>query len=228
MSAAFFFCFTCSLRPPYIFFLFAKNWYFVRPISIFIQMERRTAIKQLMFLTSGALLLPACAKQSKNASIKLSHLKISGNQEDLLAAVVDTIIPATDTPGAKELNVHQFILRMVDDCADPEQQKNFSDGLEAFDQSAEKKLGESFAEAQKDQRLAFLKELDQVKSSEGNEDAKKQPIQIFYSIAKDLTIRGYMSSEYVMTNLQYYTMVPGKFQGCVEVKNPNDYKTILG
>jgi hypothetical protein len=31
-----------------------------------------------------------------------------------------------------------------------------------------------------------------------------------------------------MENQLYYNMTPGKFRGCVEVKDAKDYKTILG
>jgi hypothetical protein len=190
-------------------------------------MERRTALKQMALLTGAAMLLPACGKNEKQVSVALKNIKISGAQEELLAELTEAIIPATDTPGAKELKVHQFILRMLDDCAEPEQQKDFMAGLQAFEDLSEKQLGKSFVEAGADERTNLLRELDKIKQSKDNEE-KKKPVHAFYSMMKDFTIRGYMSSEYVMTNQLYFKMVPGKFTGCVEIKDPKDYKTILG
>ena len=42
--------------------------------------------------------------------------------------------------------------------------------------------------------------------------------QGFVRLAKNLTIRGYLSSEYVMTKLTGYEMAPGRYYGCVPVK----------
>jgi hypothetical protein len=191
-------------------------------------MERRTALKQMALLTGAAMLLPGCAKDAKQVSVALKNLKISGDQEELLAELTGAIIPATDTPGAKELKVHQFILRMIDDCAEPEEQQKFTTGLKAFEDLSEKQLGKSFVEAEPGEREKLLKELDKIKQGKDNEEEKKKPANIFYGMMKDFTIRGYMSSEYVMTNQLYFKMVPGKFTGCVEIKDPTDYKTILG
>ena len=42
--------------------------------------------------------------------------------------------------------------------------------------------------------------------------------QNFIRLARSLTIRGYLSSEYVMTKLMGYEMAPGRYLGCVPVK----------
>ena len=41
---------------------------------------------------------------------------LSVSQADLLAILVETIIPATDTPGAKALKVDQFVQKIVAEC----------------------------------------------------------------------------------------------------------------
>jgi hypothetical protein len=190
-------------------------------------MERRTALKQLMLITSGAILLPACVKNIKQVSIDLKNLKLSSDQEALLAEITETIIPGTETPGAKDLGLHQFVLQMVDDCFEPEQQQTFLSGLSLFEESTEQKFGDSFASLEKGQRENMLRELDLIKTGD-NEAEKEKPLNTFYAITKELTVRGYMTSEYVMTNQLYYNMIPGRFQGCVEIKDVKDYKTILG
>jgi hypothetical protein len=191
-------------------------------------MERRTALKQLVLLTGTVMLLPACVKNERKVSIALKNLSLSGDQEELLAEITDAIIPATETPGAKELNIHRFIMRMMDDCAEPEAQQIFSNGLKEFEDLFKEQMETSFMEATSEERLRFLKELDKIKQGKGNDEEKKKPVIAFYGMMKDLTVRGYMTSESVMTNQLYFKMVPGKFTGCVEVKNPTDYKTILG
>lgn len=181
----------------------------------------------MVLITGGAMLLPSCVKNHKPVSIELKNIKISAPQEDLLAEITEIIIPATDTPGAKDIGLHKFVLRMVDDCYEPEEQQTFLTGLSQFEEMAKQKSGDNFLELDKDQRVQLIKELDGIKSSD-NKAEKEKPVNAFYSIVKNLSLRGYMTSEYVMTNQLYYKMVPGKFTGCVEIKDAKDYKTILG
>lgn len=180
-----------------------------------------------MIVTGGAALLPACVKNIKQVSLDLKNLKITPTQEDLLAEIANVIIPTTDTPGAKELNLHQFILRMVDDCFEPEEQEQFLIGLTDFDKMSEEKTGNSFLDLGEDKKERLLAALEGSRNSDHNEE-KEKTVNKFYSTVKNLTVYGYTTSEYVMTNQLYYNMIPGRFIGCVEVKDAKDYKTILG
>jgi hypothetical protein len=83
-------------------------------------MKRRIALKQLGLITAGAMILPTCVKEVREVSIALKNIALTGDQETLLAEFVGTIVPKTDIPGASELKVHEFVLRMVDDCHDKE------------------------------------------------------------------------------------------------------------
>jgi hypothetical protein len=191
------------------------------------KMQRRTALKQLMLVTGGALLLPSCIKNIKQSSLDLVKVKVSADQEQLLEAITETIIPATDTPGGKDLQLHRFVFRMIDDCYAAGEQEKFMSGLTGFDTMAEAKAGGSFVTLSPEEKLNLLNELESVTGS-ADDAAKQQPVNFFYSLTKDLTIRGYMTAEYVMTQQLHYNMIPGRFEGCVRVKDANDYKTILG
>ncbi|PGH38351.1 MAG: Twin-arginine translocation pathway signal, partial [Candidatus Nephrothrix sp. EaCA] len=48
---------------------------------------------------------------------------------NLLAEIADTILPATQTPGAKEAGVGTFMTVMVNDCYKEKDQKIFHEGL---------------------------------------------------------------------------------------------------
>ena len=133
---------------------------------------------------------------------------LSSGQADQLAELVETIIPVTDTPGAKALNVHQFVQKMVADCYDKSAQENLQKGLDSLDGLAKKSFSKPFAEGDTAQRTALLTQL-----AKSTDTAQKD----FYSLVKNLTIRGYMSSEYVMTNLTHYQFIPGHYYGCVPV-----------
>jgi hypothetical protein len=189
-------------------------------------MRRRTAVKQMIAITSGALLLPACGKQAGEATVALDNLKITGDLEMLLADITETILPATDTPGAKDLKLPQFVLKMVDDCSGTEEQRSFEEGLSGFDAYTKEHAGDAYSNLSVDDRKKVL--LDIEMQATQKDSMPLTSIEKFYQTTKSLTILGYLSAEPVMTNLTYYKMVPGRFDGCVEIKDPADYKTIFG
>lgn len=191
-------------------------------------MNRRIALKQLGLLTAGAALLPACVRDTaKSASITLKNIHISGGQEFVLAEIAETLIPTTDIPGAKAMNAHHFVLRMVDDCQPEEAQKEFEKGLADFEKAVEEKHGKSFDELSPSDRKAFLTEIDATAKAE-REKESVSALSKFYSLARRYTIQGFSSSEYVLTNVFNYNMIPGKFVGCVPIVDNNDLKTVLG
>jgi hypothetical protein len=173
--------------------------------------NRRVAIQQLFFICAGAAVLPACFRNEEQASIPLTKIKISGDQEKMLAELAETIIPKTDTPGAKDLSTDLFILNMVDDCFPKEKQEKFTLGMKAFETFAEKKSGRSFADSSPEQKQAVVAELDGRKSP-GDD------LLFFYRTVKQLSTQAYSSSQFYLTNIRHYKMIPGKNQGCVPLK----------
>ena len=112
-------------------------------------------------------------------------------------------MPATDTPGAKELGLHLFALKMLDDCYEQKDQVAFMDGITAFEELVEKQTGKSFTGSSTEQRSAVVAALDA--GSAPNE------VLVFYSMLKDQVIKGYLNSEYVMTKLRVYELIPGRY-----------------
>lgn len=152
--------------------------------------------------------LPAWANGWNRQSLPKNTL-LTPAAENLLAEVVETIIPATDTPGAKELGVHTFVQTMVKDCYDQKAQENLTNGLDQLDQYSQQVFKKSFSAGTSPQRIHIL---------EGMALSDDPTKKAFYSMVKNLTIQGYLNSEYVMTNLTHYELVPGRFQGCVPVE----------
>lgn len=134
---------------------------------------------------------------------------------DLLAEITETIIPTTQStapakteiPGAKALQVHRFVERMVVDCSDKAAQETFRKGLSATDDVAQAYINKPFLEGTPAERLTILKQMSQ------SSDATQKG---FVALVKNLTIRGYMTSEYVMTNISHYEMAPARYKGCVK------------
>ena len=166
--------------------------------------DRRRAIRTLLYIAGGTLVLPACFRESGKASIDVTNLSISEADEQLLEELTETLIPATDTPGGKELLLHLFVLKMVDDCHSPEEQEKFTNGLSAFSTWSKQELGTEFVTADAGSRTALLSKI----GKSADEDLKQ-----FFSITKRRAIQGYLNSQYVMTNLIKYELVPGRYNG---------------
>lgn len=170
-------------------------------------MQRRTALKSLSVALGGLVSMPAWATSWTPDSIG-NDKSLSASDEAILAEIVETIIPETKTPGAKSLKVHQFALRMINDCYGETAPKSLRQGLAKTDELAKQTHNKSFVECDAQQRKDTILQV-----SKADEPSKK-----FVEMIKNLTIRGYTNSEYYMVNVQNYVMAPGFYHGCVPVK----------
>jgi hypothetical protein len=170
-------------------------------------MQRRSALKQVAVAFGGLMSLPAWASNWTPESIgSVSFLPVS--DEDLLGELVETIIPETNTPGAKSLKVHQFAMRMIQDCYGEPAQTVLKQGLVLVDQTAQQAYTKAFTACDAPQRLEVLTQM-----TNASDPAAKQ----FVEMIKNLTIQGYRNSEYFMVNQLKYNMAPGFYHGCVSV-----------
>ncbi|OKL42049.1 gluconate 2-dehydrogenase subunit 3 family protein [Pontibacter flavimaris] len=167
-------------------------------------MDRRSAVKGLLIFAGSVAVLPSCVLEEGKASIPLDHLDVSAGEEELLAEVVETLIPATDTPGAKAMGLHLFTLKMLDDCYSREDQQTFMTGMTAFAELAKEQTGKRFTKCSPEQR-------QQVVASVNTRQAPEE-VLTFYNILKGETIKGYLNSELVMTTLRVYELVPGRYE----------------
>ncbi len=172
-------------------------------------MNRRTALQNLSIGASSLLALPTWATNWNAKQLPATAL-LNLSESALLADIIDSIIPKTDTLGAKEIGVQKFVERMIDDCTEKAEQENFKMGLQKTAEITQQKFGKNFTKCSQPERLQVLNELQK------NEDVK---LKSYFGLVKRLTIQGYMGSEYVMTNITKYEFAPGRYHGCVAVKN---------
>ena len=174
-------------------------------------MDRRTAIQNLALVIGGAVLLPACTKSSPVAHFK--NFEISFDQQTLITDMAETIIPKTNTPGATDLNLYGFVMKMVDDCSKKEDQQTFLKGLGEFDDVTKKMFNKTFADCSKKERE------DVLKSFEKKDNSYSKELQAFYQTVKGLTVFGYTESKYFMTKEIVSELVPGRYNAWYPVKN---------
>jgi len=169
-------------------------------------MNRRQAIKRTAVLSGGMVFFKySLLGQASSLSIPASTA-FSPKEERLLQLVVDTMIPTTDTPGAKDLGVDKFVLLMVNDCHSEEEQTAFYSGLHSMGAFVEKGFGQPFASCDIDTRIEALNSVN--KKSDTNPE-----LQAFIQIAKSRTIQGYLESKYVMTEALPHKMIPDPYDG---------------
>ena len=183
-------------------------------------MNRREALSSVALLLGGTIIgaemfLSGCTNADKN--IGTAGLNFSPNDISFLDEVGDTIIPATDTPGAKDAKIGEFMHTIVRDCYDDKQQKIFVDGMGQLNQASKQKNGKYFMESSPAERKTLLIELDKEQQAY---TAKKKPEDPphYFRMMKELTIWGYFTSEPGATKALRYIAVPGRYEGCIPYK----------
>jgi hypothetical protein len=182
-------------------------------------MDRRSALIQLGITAGGILAFTACHnKDQKAITDAYSKLGISETEQNFVHALGESIIPSDpQVKGSSDLNLGSFVLLMVNDCMSQDDQTKYVKGLRTFKKSVEKlKL--------KDQAL-----LDAITTGiNGDENnPEEMPIRVFLSRTKEYLIQGFITSQYFMTEIMPYQMIPGKFNGKFEIP-PNHKVNMYG
>jgi Gluconate 2-dehydrogenase subunit 3 len=173
--------------------------------------NRRNAIRQLALLSAGAALLPSCLGNHSKPDLVLRNFTVNGDRQQTLDTLTATLIPTTDTPGARETGASLFILKMLDDCSSKKEQDSFFKGMRQLDEVTRKAVGKTFLEASGPQRESVLTAI-------GDRKIPGDDLAFFYSTVRKLTILSYSSSAYFLTKVQVYELVPGRWHGCIPVK----------
>lgn len=203
-------------------------------------MDRRELLKMIAALTGGAVigadfLLAGCKNPSAGTAIHFTEKDIA-----FLDEVAETILPATDTPGAKAAQVGRFMTVIVTDCYEEADQKAFYHGIQQLDAASRKMFQKTFMNVSAEDRHQLLLAIDkeareyQKKKSEfdkeqnekekteqekGNKDFKKEKMPSHYfTMMKQLTIWGYFTSREGITKALRYVPVPGRYEGCIDYK----------
>lgn len=135
----------------------------------------------------------------------------SKDQARIVEEVAEIIIPATDTPGAKDVGVPKFIELMVKDVYPEADRARFMQGFEELNKKAQAAFGDAFLDGEPEDRTALVKNLYN-EASNVEHDAENRP---FILMMKELTLLGFFTSETAATTLLIYDKVPGPYQGCI-------------
>lgn len=180
-------------------------------------MERREAIRRVAALLGGAALvggsglLVACGRERPAGGAVGGF---SETEVELLDEIAETIIPTTDTPGAKAARTGAFMALMVTDTYKPEDATIFRRGLGGLDDAVRAAGGTSFLAAAPALRTQVLEALDAEQHAWMKDKAKDAPTH-WFRMVKELALTGYFTSEIGMTQALRYVESPGRFDPCV-------------
>jgi hypothetical protein len=174
-------------------------------------LTRREAVARLAMAMGVPLLGLDAFLRGAPLEGKVSDPAFSAADLALLDEVGDTIIPATDTPGAKAVGIGAFMAMMVRDCCDDRQHAAFLAGLAAIDAAARARFGTGFVAASPAQRTELLADLDRAARGPQAHD----PAQDGFRLIKQLTLVGYFTSEIGATKALRYVESPGSLDGNV-------------
>ncbi|WP_373493859.1 gluconate 2-dehydrogenase subunit 3 family protein [Aquiflexum sp.] len=178
-------------------------------------MNRRDAIKSFALMMGGTMvganaILTGCAPDDQIVGLEFSQKDIA-----FLDEIGEAIIPTTDTPGAKETKIGEFMQMMVKDTYNAEQQQTFIDGLNYIKKDFKSSKGKNFMDAGVEERTAYLNELKTIAAK----TEEKGPAVV--GMLQDLTVLGYFTSEIGATQQLKFIEAPGRYDGCIEYK-PGD------
>jgi glucoside 3-dehydrogenase (cytochrome c) hitch-hiker subunit len=191
-------------------------------------MNRRDALRML---TAGAVfpaLTPELFAFYRQAHPDASYVlrTLNPHQNDTVVAMIDQILPATDTPGAKAVRVNEFMDVILTEWANDEERRKFLDGLSDVDKQSNALFGKDFATASSAQQLVLLRSMDEASVVARSRRKDRPPFwepegrdtqmqDDFFTVFKNMTLHGYYTSEVGFSQELKLQITPGAQHGCM-------------
>lgn len=180
-------------------------------------LTRRKAMQGAASLIGGTLAVaqfgPLASRVALAQAENSSPLFFDQVQFSIVQRVVDLIIPETDTPGAHAAGVHHFIDLMLAEWASPERQVRYQQGLQMINERARADAANDFASTSAGEQLRVLQALDREAHIDDAPDT-------FFREFKKLVLFGYYSSEAGATVELRFAPLPGDYEPCVPIEDP--------
>lgn len=186
-------------------------------------MNRRTALKNTALIGSAATLsttllslLQSCQTQDR---LSWQPQFLNTDQALLVSALVDAILPTTDTPGGLDVKVDMLIDLLYAKTFNEEGQQNIRAEMDAFNAKCKARFDKQFHQLDPEQKKTILQEEEGISPKFGRGvwgyGVGPQPAVGFYRSFKSMAIMGYCTAEEIGKNVLKYDPIPGPFQGCI-------------
>ena len=139
--------------------------------------------------------------------------------------IAEMILPKTDTPGAADVGATEFIDLILTEWYGDDERSLFLKGVDDVDVRSQALFGKTFVESTTPQQSEILIELGekmmeetQARGEEVRHSRRSQSShRSFYPMLRDLTLTAYYTSETGATQELQFEMIPGRFDGCVQI-----------
>ena len=193
-------------------------------------MKRRRAIGVLGGIVGGPLLAPEgafaelvawaervrasgrAAARADATTPQVAASLLTPPRARVMAAMAEAIIPATNTPGASEAGVTDFVAALVDGWLDDDDRDRFLTGLDTVDPTARDRFGSDFADCTPTRQATLMGDLD-ADLTRLRDDPDADETQHFFHDVKRFTLTAYFTSEVGLEAIGYRTTFPA-FEGC--------------
>jgi len=154
---------------------------------------------------------------------------LTPHQNGTVVAMIDQILPATDSPGAKAALVNEFMDVILTEWATEEERKRFLDGLDDVDKQSNGLCAKDFAACSPEQQLAMLRSMDEAAAVARSRPKKDRPPywepegrdtrmkDDFFTVFKNMTLHGYYTSEVGFTQELKLQIIPSAQHGCQSI-----------
>ena len=164
-------------------------------------MNRRELLKQSALISGGVLSLPfttaflsGCGDENVKSGYK--PIFFQENEFQLLANIIDVILPETESPSASKVGVHQRMDNIIGRVYESEDQKTYKSGFDQLKKAIE------------DSSESLEKTIKKINKSEGS-------VNEAFSEIRSQTVSLYLVTEEIGRNFLNYLPVPGEYEGCV-------------
>lgn len=178
-------------------------------------MNRRELLA-LITAATGTAMIGSTALLSGCATTASAPANFSADNIALLDEIAETILPRTETPGAKDAKVGEFMSVYVNDCYTLDERAIFHKGLLSLEAQSNKTYGRGFMALQPAERTAFINQLDK----DARAAVAKGDVH-YFTMIKQLTLFGFFSSEVGGTQVLRHIAIPGRYDGALAYK-PGD------
>jgi hypothetical protein len=202
-------------------------------------LNRRDAIRNLAATSAlGALPFETLVELGREvrAAPFTAFQTLDSHQSATLREAAEMILPQTDTPGATDAQVAEFVDLMMTEWMDPAERDAMTGALAELDRRTQGEHGTTFVESTANQRLALMTALDaevavllRADGAEPADDYVENPDGRAYPTApehpfyqlKRWTLIGYFTSEPGMTEALKWNPFPGRWEPCMTIGEPS-------
>lgn len=199
-------------------------------------MDRRTALKNMSLTFGYAIATPtvlSILQSCKSDVATWTPMFFTETQGYMIIKLSDIILPATDIAGALDVNVPEFMDKMLHDIAPEEEKDLIKEGANAFANAFQNVYGKDASKGTKEEYQKLLEKYFNISDEEqkvvfemqregksiSEAELNTYLIYKFLLATRRYTLYGYYTSEHVGENILSYDPIPGKWEPCIPVED---------